>query len=59
MEQIKQLLINNAGNRLTPELINGLYHGIDQAVRAMLEQAKKEALAEKSAKPRTDKGEGA
>lgn len=32
MESIKQALINNANQRLTPELINGLYHTIEQSV---------------------------
>lgn len=45
MEQIQQILVGNQGNRLTAELINGMYHGIDQAVRAMIEQAKAELAA--------------
>lgn len=30
MQEIQQMLVNNAGNRLTMELINGMAHEIKQ-----------------------------
>ncbi len=36
MQAIQQILLNNTGQRLTPELINGMYHGIDAEVKKLL-----------------------
>jgi len=46
MQAIQQILLNNANQRLTPELINGMYHGIDQEVKKLIA-----AEVEKAAQP--------